>query len=68
MSDDWSRVPTVDRRIVLAGGLDASNVEQAIRIAKPWGVDACSKLESAPGRKDHRRVRDFVEAAMGVHV
>ena len=65
---DWSRVPMVNRRIVLAGGLDASNVAKAISIARPWGVDACSRLEIAPGRKDHKRVRDFVEAAMGVHV
>jgi len=65
---DWSRVPSVPRKIVLAGGLDASNVARAIAIAKPWGVDACSKLETAPGRKDHKRVRDFIEAAMAVHV
>lgn len=61
---DWSRVPTVTRRIVLAGGLDASNVARAIAIARPWGVDACSRLEIAPGRKDHRKVKDFVEAAL----
>ena len=66
---DWRRVPSVGGKIVLAGGLDASNVARAIAIAKPWGVDACSKLESAPGRKDHKRVRDFVEAALAaVHV
>lgn len=62
---DWSRVPSVNRKIVLAGGLDASNVARAVRIARPWGVDACSKLESSPGRKDHKKVRDFIEAAMG---
>ena len=65
---DWSRVPSVNRKIVLAGGLDASNVARAIATAKPWGVDACSRLEIAPGRKDHSRVRNFVDAAMGVHV
>ena len=61
---DWSRVPAVNRRIVLAGGLDASNVAQAIAIAKPWGVDACSRLESAPGRKDHKKMKEFIENAM----
>ena len=65
---DWSRVPTVNRKIVLAGGLDASNVARAIAIAKPWGVDACSRLEIAPGRKDHKRVKDFIEAAMGIQI
>ena len=56
------------RKIVLAGGLDASNVAEAIAIARPWGVDACSRLESQPGRKDHKRVREFIEAALAVHV
>ena len=65
---DWSRVPSINRKIVLAGGLDASNVVRAVQIAKPWGVDACSKLETAPGRKDHRKMRDFIEAAMGAHI
>ncbi|HEY3738528.1 MAG TPA: phosphoribosylanthranilate isomerase [Bryobacteraceae bacterium] len=65
---DWSRVPAVNRKIVLAGGLDALNVARAVAIAKPWGVDACSRLEIAPGRKDHKRMRDFIEAAMAVHV
>jgi phosphoribosylanthranilate isomerase len=65
---DWNRVPSVWRKIVLAGGLDGSNVARAIAIAKPWGVDACSKLEITPGRKDHKRMKDFIEAAMAVHV
>ncbi len=60
---EWSRVRNVAARFVLAGGLDASNVEMAIAIAKPWGVDACSKLESAPGRKDSNKMREFVQAA-----
>ena len=74
---DWSRISSLppsfesDRRtpkIVLAGGLDASNVASAIRTARPWGVDACSKLESAPGKKDHQKVRDFVRSALSVRL
>ena len=49
-------------RIVLAGGLGPDNVAQAIRAARPWGVDACSRLESAPGRKDPAKVRAFIQA------
>ncbi|HXG32302.1 MAG TPA: phosphoribosylanthranilate isomerase [Bryobacteraceae bacterium] len=60
---DWTILPPVSQRIILAGGLDAANVAAAIRVARPWGVDACSRLESAPGRKDHRKIVEFVRAA-----
>jgi phosphoribosylanthranilate isomerase len=60
---DWSLAAGAGDRIVLAGGLDGSNVREAIRVARPWGVDACSRLESSPGKKDAARVRAFVAAA-----
>jgi phosphoribosylanthranilate isomerase len=59
---DWSLVRGLPGRIVLAGGLGADNVGAAVRAARSWGVDACSRLESAPGRKDAARVRAFVAA------
>ena len=61
---DWSLAAAFpyNRRIV-AGGLDADNVAEAIRVAKPWGVDSCSRLEASPGRKDHARVAAFVKQA-----
>jgi phosphoribosylanthranilate isomerase len=49
-------------RVWLAGGLGPDNVEAAIRAARPFGVDASSRLESAPGRKDPSLLRQFVEA------
>jgi phosphoribosylanthranilate isomerase len=61
---DWSLVRNLRGRIVLAGGLDASNVQEAIRSVRPWGVDACSRLEIKPGIKDHQKVRQFVKAAL----
>jgi phosphoribosylanthranilate isomerase len=63
MSFDWNCARGVAERVIIAGGLDASNVAEAIRIAQPWGVDASSKLESSPGIKDHEKVRQFVKAA-----
>jgi phosphoribosylanthranilate isomerase len=60
---DWNRVRGTGRRVVLAGGLDASNVARAIKVARPWGVDACSRLESKPGKKDGSKVSAFVAAA-----
>jgi phosphoribosylanthranilate isomerase len=60
---DWSAVAGAGRRIVIAGGLDASNVARAVGLSKPWGVDACSRIESAPGRKDHHKMIEFLRAA-----
>ncbi|MCC6588733.1 MAG: phosphoribosylanthranilate isomerase [Bryobacterales bacterium] len=61
---DWKLVRGFDRRIIVAGGLDASNVALAIAVAQPWGVDACSRIESAPGKKDPRKMAAFIEAAL----
>ncbi|MCZ2147930.1 MAG: phosphoribosylanthranilate isomerase [Bryobacterales bacterium] len=60
----WTVAAGSPHRIVIAGGLDASNVGEAIRQARPWGVDACSRIESSPGRKDHRKMSEFLKAAL----
>ena len=62
---DWKQANGFSGKLILAGGLNASNVAEAIRIAKPWGVDASSGLESAPGIKDPEKVRQFIKAALG---
>ncbi|MDQ1729803.1 MAG: phosphoribosylanthranilate isomerase [Pyrinomonadaceae bacterium] len=62
---DWAsarRVRKVFPQLFLAGGLSPENVGQAIAEVKPYAVDACSRLESEPGRKDQRRMREFVKA------
>lgn len=61
---DWALARGADRKVILAGGLDETNVREAIRAARPWGVDACSRLESSPGRKDHHKVARFIAAAL----
>ncbi len=60
---EWHLAAGAKLKIILAGGLDGGNVAQAIRAAKPWGVDACSRIESTPGKKDHRKMNDFLQAA-----
>jgi len=49
-------------KLFLAGGLSPENVADAIKQVNPFAVDACSRLESAPGRKNHASVRAFVAA------
>jgi phosphoribosylanthranilate isomerase len=48
---------------ILAGGLRADNVAEAISIAQPYAVDVASGVEAEPGRKDHAAMRAFFEAA-----
>jgi phosphoribosylanthranilate isomerase len=62
---DWSLVKSIPPRTrwILAGGLHAGNVAEAIRSTRPWGVDVASGVESSPGHKDPRLVREFIKAA-----
>ena len=63
---DWAvarRVRELVPQLFLAGGLSPENVAEAIAAVEPFAVDACSSLESAPGRKDAERVRSFIAAA-----
>lgn len=54
------------RMIVLAGGLRVETVTEAVRRVRPYAVDVSSGVESAPGRKDHSKLRDFIAAAKSV--
>jgi phosphoribosylanthranilate isomerase len=63
---DWGlarRTRELVPKLFLAGGLAPENVAEAIRAVEPFAVDACSRLECAPGRKDADRVRRFIAAA-----
>lgn len=60
---DYGKVPQIDRRWVLAGGLGPKNVARAVKKLRPWGVDASSNLESSPGKKDPALIRSFVREA-----
>jgi phosphoribosylanthranilate isomerase len=62
---DWTvaaRTRPLVNKLFLSGGLSADNIERAITAVRPYGVDACSRLESAPGRKDLKIMRDFIGA------
>jgi phosphoribosylanthranilate isomerase len=59
---DWNEARRLAERteLILAGGLDADNVGAAIKYVRPFGVDVSSGVESARGRKDPQKIREFV--------
>ena len=68
---DWEKARAtvfnggVAAKLVAAGGLNPENVAQAIATLQPWGVDAVSGVEAAPGKKDMEKVRAFISRARG---
>lgn len=66
---DWRKASSTSNairdcgyKLVVAGGLKASNVAEAIRILDPWGVDVVTGVEATPGKKDPEKVRAFIKA------
>ncbi len=58
----WAGIINSVSKLIVAGGLHPGNVQEAIHLLHPWGVDVSSGVESEPGKKDPRRVRAFVQA------
>jgi phosphoribosylanthranilate isomerase len=66
---DWTRAAHFTRPLILAGRLDPDNVRARVEAARlagfeAWGVDVASGIELSPGRKDHARMKKFIEAAL----
>ncbi len=58
---DFARRAAASRRIILSGGLRVENVAEAIRLVRPYAVDVASGVESKPGKKDHARLKEFID-------
>lgn len=65
---DWARARALAARrsVMLAGGLTAANIGEAVAAVRPWGVDVSSGVEAAPGVKSPDRLREFFAALSGV--
>lgn len=66
---DWTLVPRqFPLPLILAGGLDAGNVGDAIRAVRPWSVDVSSGVERAKGVKDHEKMAAFIRGVRDADV
>ena len=71
---DWQESPAVIKlaarryRIVIAGGLNAGNVSEAIDAFCPYGIDVVTGVEREPGKKDRAKLQAFIRAARAMHV
>jgi phosphoribosylanthranilate isomerase len=64
----WAGIINSISKLIVAGGLRPGNVQEAIHLLHPWGVDVSTGVEREPGKKDHRKVRAFVEAVRAMEM
>lgn len=67
-SFDWPLAACTNgrRHIFLAGGLTPENVAEAIGVVRPYAIDVCSGVESSPGKKDRRKIKDLMRNVNGM--
>jgi phosphoribosylanthranilate isomerase len=67
LTHDWSISRAIcesgSKPVLLAGGLNPSNVAEAVKLVRPYGVDVATGVEKAPGKKDPRLMKEFIRAA-----
>jgi|SaaInlStandDraft_6_1057023.scaffolds.fasta_scaffold23797_2 phosphoribosylanthranilate isomerase len=65
-SFDWGialKAKEFDMPLILAGGVNISNIQRAIRLINPYGIDISSGVELSPGKKDYNKMKEFLEVA-----
>ena len=67
-SFDWTMLPShCEKPMILAGGLNVLNVQQAVTSVRPYAIDVCSGIEKSPGIKDHVKMKAFMAALTSLH-
>ncbi len=68
---DWNLAVDFKKRyplpLVLSGGLNLTNIEEAIRTVQPYAVDISSGVELKPGKKDHAKLKDLIQLCKSIH-
>lgn len=62
---DWDLIGYINKRVFLAGGINPSNAVRAIEVGV-YGIDVCSGIESAPGKKDHKKMKQLFDNVRSV--
>ncbi len=57
---DWTQIPELDQPLILAGGLNAANVREAVATVQPYAVDVSGGVEAAKGIKDEQKMAAFI--------
>ncbi len=67
---DWNEAAAIagETQMILAGGLDAGNLTDAIQAVSPWGVDVSSGVEREPGKKDPKKIERFIARARAAEI
>ncbi|MGB3364734.1 MAG: phosphoribosylanthranilate isomerase [Thermodesulfobacteriota bacterium] len=68
-SFDWEILNNLssEKKVILSGGLNPENVLEAVQIVRPYAVDVSSGVEDTPGKKDHTKIKKFIEAIKNGH-
>lgn len=68
-SFDWEILNNLssEKKVILSGGLNPENVLEAVQIVRPYAVDVSSGVEVAPGKKNHTKIKKFIEAIKNGH-
>lgn len=64
---DWKLIPdNLKSKIILSGGISSSNIRTIVEEVNPYAVDVSSSLEDFPGKKDHKKVKEFFNSLKGI--